>query len=254
MTTDWVTPEQVMEYLGNDAPDDAAGQARLAQCISSSSECLYSLSGRKFPGVLTATVRPTARHEQQVYPEPMTISWPTYTWGVCCGYPHRTCYAPMSIGLGRGPIVSIQSVTINGDVLDPINYIVEDQKWLTRVDCCGWPVCGCDSCEEPFKVDFTFGEDPPQMGIDAATILSAEMYRAMTPTSSGCKLPTRLTSITRQGVTMAIIDPMDFFTKGLTGNYQIDLFVMAFNPAKQLRKPIAFSPDMINTGKRQTWP
>jgi len=257
MTTDWVTVDQVIEYLGSDAPpaDDLSGQARLAQCISSSSECLYGLSGRKFPGILSTTVRPTARFEQQAFPESRVVTWPHNSWGVCCGYPHRNCEAPKSIGLGRGPIVSVEQVTLpTGDVLDPLNYIVEDQKWLRRTDCYAWPMCGCEDCEHPFTVTFTFGEDPPQVGIDAATVLSAEFYRAMTPSTSGCKLPARLTSITRQGVTMAIVDPMDFFKSGLTGNYQIDLFLTVFNPGRQIRKPIAFSPDAVNHGRRQTWP
>jgi hypothetical protein len=257
-TTDWVTLDQMMEYLGSDAPDDTTGEARLANAISSASESLYALSGRKFPGILQATVRPTARMEQVPYPERRpgqigSLSWPNQTWGWCYGGLHLTCSNPTSIGLGRGPIISVEEVVLHEEILDPINYRVEDQKWLVRSDCSGWPTCGCESCHDPFMVSFTFGEEPPQLGIDAATILSAELYRANTP-NQVCKLPVRLTSITRQGVTMAVIDSMDFFKNGLTGNYQVDLFIKTFNPAQQIRKPIAFSPDMINTGRRTTWP
>jgi hypothetical protein len=257
--TDWVTIEQVADYLGADAPasDDTEGQARLARCITSASDCLYGLSGRKFPGELEATVHPTARirMEYMAGAVPMWGSWPNNTWGVCVDPTHNSCQGSPRIGLGRAPINSVSEVILAGEVLDPINYAVEDQRWLVRTDCCSWPTCGCEGCgDNAFTVTFKFGDIPPQMGMDAATVLAAEMYRAMTPNTSGCRLPTRLTSITRQGVTMAIIDPMDFFAKGLTGNYQIDLFINTYNPARQIRKPIVFSPDVTSTGRRRTWP
>lgn len=253
MATGWIDKDSVIDYLGNDAPaaDDVDGQARLDDAIISASECLYALSGRKFPGIKQSVVRPVARLEQS--PEFATnLPWPMNSWGFCCGGIHATCYAPRFIGLGRSPIVSIEEITIGGDVVDPINYRVDDQKWLMKTDCCsGWPTCG--DCGD-FIVSFTFGQNPPQMGKDAALVMSAEIYRAMTPGVSQCKLPARLTSITRQGVSFAVIDPMDFLNNGLTGVYQIDMFINAFNPARQIRKPLVWSPDMVNTAKRQTWP
>lgn len=248
----WVNYSLLVEYLGADAPadDDAEGQQRLCTSIKSASELLYGLSGRKFPGVFEAVVRP-----QPLVAPASTGRWaplPMSSWGFCLGPPHLRCEAPMAIGLGRSPLVSIESVTIDEEVIDPINYRIDDQKWLVRTDCCPWPMCGC-TCDN-FVVQFTFGEAPPQIGADAALILAAEMYRAMTPGVSDCRLPARLTSITRQGVSMALIDPMDFMDKGLTGIYQIDMFIMSYNPAKQIKKPMVWSPDVINSGRRPTWP
>src|SRR5262245_62137285 len=230
--TAWIDVDSVMEYLGSDAPvaDDADGQERLANSIMSASELLYALSGRKFAGVQTATVKPTSRMEQQTRP----MLYGAFAF----------------IGLGRYPIVSIDEVITNDGVLDPANYHVDDAKWLVLdTHCCAtWPSC---SCLDELSVTLKFGEDPPQMGQDAALILSAEMYRAMTPSMS-CKLPARMTSITRQGISFALIDPMDFMDKGLTGIYQVDMFIKAYNPGGQVRRPMVWSPDLANTGKRVT--
>lgn len=247
MPTDWVDIQEVIDYLGADAPasDDAAGQARLADSITSASELLYGLSGRKFAGELQSVVLPQAQFE----PRHVTVpTWPSSSWGICFGQPHVMCIVPRSIGLGRSPIVSINSVTIDDTVLDPTEYRIDDKQWLTRLPCCvGWPMCGC-GCDS-FVVDFQWGQDPPQMGVDAATVVSAEMYRAKTP-GMNCKLPARLTSITRQGVSMALIDPMDFIKEGKTGIYQVDMFLQAYNPARQIKPPLVFSPDISTYARR----
>jgi hypothetical protein len=253
-TGQWVTSEEVAAYLGSDAPADTdqEGQQRLENAITSASDLLYSLSGRKFPGVFEAVVRPQPVIGRGIgLPAPLP-PMPMGSWGSCFGPPHIRCEAPMAIGLGRAPLVEIIEVSVNGEVIDPIQYRIDDQKWLVRADCCPWPMCGC-SCDN-FMVQFTFGENPPQLGADAALILSAEMYRAMTPGATNCRLPARLTSITRQGVSMALIDPMDFMEKGLTGIYQVDMFITAFNPGTQIKKPMVWSPDVVNTGRRPTWP
>jgi hypothetical protein len=249
--SNWVDVADISDYLGVDAPaeDDAEGQQRLANAATSASELLYALSGRKFPGILSTVVRPVPYLAQ--VGTSRRVPLPQSSWGVCWGGAHTRCESPTFIGLGRSPLIEITEVIIDGEVFDSINYRIDDAKWLVRTDCCPWPMCGC-SCDY-FTIDFKWGEEPPQLGADAALILAAEMYRAMTPGMT-CKLPARLTSIQRQGLTMAVIDPMDFMEKGLTGIYQVDMFLQAYNPGKQIRKPTVFSPDVINTGRRQTWP
>jgi hypothetical protein len=161
------------------------------------------------------------------------------------------------IGLGRSPITEIESVQIDGDELDPSAYRVDDGKWLIRQDCSGWPTC--QDLSQPlgedctFGVSFTWGQDPPQAGKNAALLLASEFVAAVTPGMT-CHLPARVTSITRQGVSFTVLDPQTFLSEGLTGNYQIDLFIKAYNPNKQIRRPTVWSPDVINNGRRQTWP
>jgi len=162
------------------------------------------------------------------------------------------------IGLGRSPLIDITQILIDGAVVDPSEYRIDDAKWLQRNDGCGaWPTCQNlsapvgDPCT--FEVEFRWGQDPPPAGQRAAEQLSAEFYKADTP-GLNCSLPARITSITRQGISFAVLDPQTFLGQGLTGNYQIDLFIKAYNPGGQVKKPTVFSPDVANVARRQTWP
>ncbi len=263
----WVTKEQLSTFLGGDAPNDGPGQALLQEQIDVAVELLYSLSGRQFPGSVNAIVRPTSRPENcpdLVYDRWLAagggFGWnAAWHWGTCLGGLGCTgCCGPTAIGLGRSPISEIEWVQINGEEIDPSEYRVDDGKWLVRQTCCdGWPTCQDLSCPlgDPctFGVNFTFGQDPPKAGAQAALILAAEFYRDATPGLT-CRLPQRITSITRQGVSFAIMDPQTFLSQGRTGLYQVDLFISAYNPTGQIRRPMVFSPDVPNTARRQTWP
>lgn len=266
----WVTTQTVMDYLGNDAPTDQAGQAQLASQIQAATEVLYALSGRQFPGQQELTVRPTARPEQ-IHDEMWVRNLSYYygwgyggwsqnwLWGSCPGCNYRGCAGSTTIGLGHSPIISIESIQINGEILDPSSYRVDDQKWLVRQDYLTWPTCQkmYAPLGDPatFGVDFTFGENPPIAGQNACTILSAELYKASVPSLAGsCQLPKRISSITRQGVSIAVLDPMTYLEKGYLGISSIDMFIEAYNPYRQVRKPMVFSPDMVNVGRRQSWP
>jgi hypothetical protein len=263
----WVTLDEVKAILGNNAPTTPEGDEALQANIDAAVELLYSLSGRQFPGPVSAVVRPTSkpqqtpdfRYSQWMLGGGYSYGWnASWLWGTCVGCRYVGCCGPGMIGLGRSPIISIEQITIDGDIVDPSQYRVDDGKWLVRNDGCGgWPTCQNllapigDPCT--FSVDFTWGQDPPQMGKAAAGHMAAEFYKAVTP-GLVCTLPTRITSITRQGVTFAVLDPQTFLDKGLTGNYQIDLFLRAYNPAKTIRRPMVFSPDVTDTGRRTMWP
>jgi hypothetical protein len=51
-------------------------------------------------------------------------------------------------------------------------------------------------------------------------------------------------SITRQGISMAILDPFDFLDNGRTGVYQFDLWLATVNPTGLPRRSRVFSPDI----------
>jgi hypothetical protein len=155
--------------------------------------------------------------------------------------------------------VSIEQIIFDGDIVDPNTYRIDDAKWLVREQgCAGWPTCQNLAAElgEPntFGVDFTFGQLPPQMGVDAAILLASELYRAATPAlKTTCQLPRRVTSITRQGVSIAVLDSMQYVSQGLTGIASIDMFIHAWNPGQQVRRPMVFSPDLVNIARRKTF-
>ena len=62
--------------------------------------------------------------------------------------------------------------------------------------------------------------------------------------NADCDLPERVTSITREGVTMALIDPQEFIQEGRTGLYTVDLWLNAVNPNRLLKRATVWSPDM----------
>jgi hypothetical protein len=78
------------------------------------------------------------------------------------------------------------------------------------------------------------GQNPPPIGRSAAAALAAEMlrgdprYAALNPGDT--RPDSRLTSITRQGVTMEFVDPSALFQSGMTGVHSVDLFLRAINP------------------------
>ena len=64
------------------------------------------------------------------------------------------------------------------------------------------------------------------------------------------KLPKRVTNVTRQGLSMVVLDPMDFLDDGKTGVYEVDLFLKAYNPAKLQRRATVMSPDIGRRARR----
>lgn len=78
------------------------------------------------------------------------------------------------------------------------------------------------------------GQNPPPIGRSAAAALAAEMLRGdpryATLNAGDARPDARLTSITRQGVTMEFVDPSALHSSGMTGVYSVDLFLRAINP------------------------
>jgi hypothetical protein len=76
----------------------------------------------------------------------------------------------------------------------------------------------------------------------AAKALADQFVLAMQG-SEECTLPQRVTSISRQGMSMTLLDPQDFLDKGRTGIYQVDLFLTTINPDGARLRSRVFSPD-----------
>jgi hypothetical protein len=233
----------------SDMADVAADAATLdAACLDASS-LLYALSGRQFPGVCTATVRPvdypygcthvTALRDGLASGRLTLDSWTAATGGGFCG--------DGGLDLGLYPIRSAISVKINGQVLDPSTYRVDGERWLVRPDVLFWPTAQRldlpDSADGTFSVTVQFGADPPAHGVSAAARLAAELAKDRTPgATSG--LPRRVTNVTRQGVSVTAIDPMTYMRDGLVGIYEVDAFLTSVNPHRQTAPPLVWSPDL----------
>jgi hypothetical protein len=214
------------------------------------SEILYALSGRRWAGGCEETVTLRSRP-----PGPGQGAWPyNSTWGECgCWnygslmdnwlYPPINMFvgthlAPMAIRLPHEPVIGIQSVTVDGNAFTDYRYT--ESGWLERTDNLPWVVC-----EDSTTVDYSYGQLPPAAGKDAVIRLAIEF--AKYDVGLECALPERVTSVTRQGITFAMIDPMQFIPLGKTGIYKIDMWLQSVNPYANKQRARVFSPDLPTT-------
>lgn len=98
-------------------------------------------------------------------------------------------------------------------------------------------------CAARRRVDviYNYGTRPSSIVARAIDVLASEMQKSDCD-DDGCRLPERVTTINRQGVSWTVIDPMDFIDKGRTGIIEID---MAINSVRTVAKarPRVFSPE-----------
>lgn len=216
----------------------------------SASEMLWALTGRQF-GTCTATVRPCRQGCLPCdLPWPATGPWPALIGGrwfnVACGCSDRCSCKGSALAQVRlpNPVCEITEVMVDGVVLDPSSYLVLDYNTLVRTDG-SWPLCNDmtlpDTEEGTWSVTLTWGVAVPQLVLDAAAEIACEFIKART--GQPCKLPQRVTTLSRQGVTMSFADPQDFFKDGRTGFYLADMAIRTFNPKLLQRSATIYSLD-----------
>lgn len=239
----WVTPAVVSARP--DMRDVNIETSVIEGACSDASGVLYALSGRQFPGACASTVRPLGysygccHMPTRLLSGRVTIdSWTAATNGGVCG--------DGGLDLGLYPIRSITSVKINGQVLASNLYRVDGQRWLVRPGVLYWPTNQRldlpDTADGTFSVTAEHGTDPPAAGVSAASLLAAELSKARSNLPHN--LPRRVTNITRQGVSMTVVDPQNYLKDGMLGIWEIDTFVKAYNPAKQRANPLVWSPEL----------
>jgi hypothetical protein len=93
-----------------------------------------------------------------------------------------------------------------------------------------------------FGVTFMFGQAVPSGGIRAAKTYAREMCLAAMGQPN--RLPSRITSISRQGVNAVVLDVMDFISQGRTGVPEVDMWIKSVNPYFLTRPASVWSPDI----------
>lgn len=156
-----------------------------------------------------------------------------------------------------GPVNAITEVLLDGVALDPAAYRVDDRRWLVRTDGGRWPTCQnmtADTTEEgTWSVTYERGTPVPLNGQVAAARLACELAKSVCGDSS-CALPKRVQTVSRQGVTIALLDSFDDVEKGRTGIWLIDSWVASVTmPPK--RGGSVYSVDVPRSRERRTtWP
>lgn len=146
-----------------------------------------------------------------------------------------------------GPVNAVTSVTIGGVLFASANYRLDEAQWLVRTDGEIWPLWqnialpGTDT--SAFVVNYTQGLPVPAALLAMAGTYALELARAMSPLSStSCRLPSRVKTITRQGVTIDMVDPFALLDRNLTGIPEIDALIQALNPQRLTHFPRVLVP------------
>ena len=244
------------------SPDQQALALRLAAFT------VYSLTGRQF-GTVTLTLRPCNAPLlpplYQVYPVNLINPWGTdegnsyYPVYIQNGVWHNAgcrgincCGATCEVELPR--TVSISAVSVDGATVDPSAYRIDDAHWLVRTDGACWPQCqdfDKNSGTNVFLITGVFGRLVPLEALDAAAQLACEIGKAIK--GQPCRLPQRMQSLSRQGVSVQFPSVNSYLDRGLTGLNEVDQLVVQFNPGRLAQRPIVVSPD-ISPVRVTTWP
>lgn len=252
LCTPWVTENELVGCDCTDVPAHIVTQSLLA-----ASEVLYRLTGQQYPGVCEETVRPCGtqgsglvmgdwRWQTQLPFRPVRLNGQTWNIGACSGCHWRQCGCGgyPAVNLGRQDVQSVTEVQVNTETLDPSAYRLDSAQWLVRLDGDAWPCCQ-DMTAEPgtdgaFVIDIEYGAPVPQALKNAAASYAAELILACTG-DKACRLPSRITSIVRQGISVDTL----VITEGGTGLHDVDTVVNAFNPNGHIIPPSVWSPETV---------
>ena len=168
-----------------------------------------------------------------------------------------------ALELPHRPVVDVLEVTIDGDPF--VDFRVVDDRYLIRDDRAPWPAhndlsqeaSGPGSQPGTWEVEYRYGSAPPADLRHAAELLACELLASWC-TGTGCPechLPERITSLTYEGATAAILDPFSFMDSGGFGIPQIDYAVRAHNPNRLERVGKVVTPaDVLRSHYRVRQP
>ena len=126
------------------------------------------------------------------------------------------------------PIVEIHSVTVGGELVDPADYQASNRSSIRLARTV--PVPYVNGERATVEIDYTYGVfELPEVMETAVAALAKEVLAA--DVGDTCRLPERVTSVNRQGVSWTLIDPQDFLDSGRTGVYEVDLAIKVMNPS-----------------------
>lgn len=247
MPAAWVTRTDLPAGLPGD-------QAALDAACELATASLYSMSGRRWAGRADRTIQVFASHTPWWWRR-ADLGLPfDPTWGMCGAglpalpvmvggefYNHSGCERPPSIRLPDYPIRAVNAVRIGGQTRDPSTYRLIGARFLED-GWEGWPTCGwADGGQAVMEVDYAYGADPPTAGRNAAARLASELAKSAAGQQSA--LPGYLMQRVRQAVTETYVRTDFLFDKGRTGLADVDLWLIAVNPAGLRRRARSWTPE-----------
>jgi hypothetical protein len=174
------------------------------------------------------------------------LIWTGSYWG-SNGTRHCGCSCLSSVKLSGYPVQIITEVKIDGEVIAPSEYRLDEHRRLTRLNGLHWPSCQDlslgDDEEGTFSITYAYGASPPPEAVNAAAQLACEIYKQCANVGE-CNLPTGATRVSRQGITIE----RQFFQRDpvsgawRTGLPLVDLFLNTDNPSGVRSRPIFWAP------------
>lgn len=255
--------EMVPEFGGCLWPLDPACLSEeweaLSPSVAQRSHALASATLRRLTGYRVGacpiTVRPSARRKACFVPFSVAPEWyfgspfrPGISsdgqWLNGCGpYNCDDDYCFVSL---PPPVGVVHSVKIDGVLVPETDYGLDGNRlmWLGGGDC-PFPktqdVTLPDTEPGTFSVTYINGYPVDSLGAYAAGVLAMEFAKACTR-AKGCRLPSGVTSIVRQGVSMEIA--AGTFTDGFTGIREVDAYIGLWNPKALTSQARVWSPDL----------
>lgn len=242
------------------------------QALDFATYIAWAATGRQY-GLCTLTVRPCGRFcsgnnvggwaydgEGGWLPYPIAGGWKNCWCGNGPGC--NTCEPDCMVYL-PGPVHDVTYVQVDGASL-PVtggHFFVMDQQWLVRArttaeedeDHC-WPYQPNlnlpAGSADAFEVTYRRGRPVPSALASAAANYAVEYAKACI--GQPCRLPGRVASISRQGVSVNMVDIQQVLDNGLTGLLELDQLIMAINPHGMKGRTRFYSPDLLEP-RQITW-
>jgi hypothetical protein len=237
--TSWVTAAQVRERA--ELPADRSDE-QISRAASAASEVLQGLSPVRPVEQVTVAHAPACGCGGELLTGPygrgdvgaVGVSGPSpFYW--------RAGSGDLILGGGHGcghelllphnPVLSVTAVDVGGVPLAAGDYELVDARRLRRT---------AGSWTGEVRVTYRTGS-ASELAMRAAAALTAELLKAEVGDRT-CQLPQRVQTVTRQGVTFALLDPQTFLEQGRTGVYLVDLFLASSRAPR--RTVSVTSPDV----------
>lgn len=240
-TRPWISLEDIVSDDHSEllcALPESVTEAAAVAAIDIASTVLYELTGRRWSGVEESAVRPSAQDSSS---NELVPGW-NETWGE---YDSTTgsCVPVDRIDLGYFPVIDVLQVRIDGAVLMPSAYQLQEQRFLVRIDGGTWP-CTQDlsanpSANDTFEVQISHGIEPPDAGKYCCAIYAVELAKSFC--NLDCSLPQRAQYVTRQGVSTILMDPLNVVFRGMIGMPTVDSWIRSVNPKGRRKRTMVVS-------------
>lgn len=207
------------------------------QAVESASYLMWALSGRKYSGITTVTeryVRFAPLINTRLIQEAAILNSRV---NKALSIVEPWVSAETRIRLRGQPVQEVATVrNINGGIVNPSSYYIVDHSTLQFSE-------GALIVPADIEISYTYGTHPPTLGKMAARRVAIEFIKLWEGLDD-CALPSRVSQVTRQGVTYTVLDSQDFLQEMRLGIYEIDLFLKTVNPHKANKRSKVFSPDI----------